>query len=202
MRDNKKFELTSETKVVLGKTLYRIKALMSFGSVSKGDKGGWIEKESNLSVYGNAWVSGDAWVFGNAEVFGNARVFGKARVSGDARVSGYARVSGDAEVSGNAWVSGDAEVFGNAMVFGNAEVSGNAEKMPITITGLSYLVTITDSHIKIGCEFHSTKEWEGFSDSLIKSMDGERAIEFWSQQKQTIIDLAKSHQISVSKKSA
>lgn len=29
----KKFELTSETKVVLGKTLHRIKALISFGGV-------------------------------------------------------------------------------------------------------------------------------------------------------------------------
>lgn len=45
----KKFELTSETKVVWGKTLFRIKALISFGNVTVGDLGGFIEKESNLS---------------------------------------------------------------------------------------------------------------------------------------------------------
>ena len=135
----KKYELTSETKVFLGKTLYRIKALVQFGNVNAGDLGGWIEKEENLSqsgnawvygdasVYGNAWVSGNARVYGNASVYGNARVYGDARVYGNAWVYGDARVSGNAEVSGNARVSGDASVYGDAEVYGNARVYGNAE---------------------------------------------------------------------------
>ena len=107
----KKYELTSETKIVFGHILYRIKALSSFGCVSAGDLGGFLESEKNLSQNGNAWVSGDA------------EVFGDAWVDGDAEVSGNARVSGDAEVFGDAWVYGDAEVSGDAEVFGNAEVS-------------------------------------------------------------------------------
>ena len=113
----KKYELTSETKIVFGHILYRIKALSSFGCVSAGDLGGFLESEKNLSQ------NGDAWVYGNAEVSGNARVYGNAEVSGNARVSGDARVSGNAEVSGNARVYGNAEVSGNARVYGNAEVS-------------------------------------------------------------------------------
>ena len=92
----KKFELTSEFVTFLGKKLFRIKALISFGNVKEGELGGYVEKEENLSNDGNAWVSGDAWVYGDAEV------------------SGDARVSGDAWVSGNAWVYGDAEVSGDA----------------------------------------------------------------------------------------
>ena len=88
----KKYELTSETKVFLGKTLYRIKALVQFGNVNAGDLGGWIEKEENLSQSGNAWVSGDARVYGDARVSGNAWVYGNAEVSGDARVYGNAEV--------------------------------------------------------------------------------------------------------------
>ena len=122
----KKYELTSETKVFLGKTLYRIKALVQFGNVNAGDLGGWIEKEENLSQSGNAWVYGDARVSGNAWVYGDARVSGNAEVYGDARVSGNARVYGDARVSGNAWVYGNAEVSGDARVYGNARVSGDA----------------------------------------------------------------------------
>ena len=61
----KKYELTSETKVSFGRTLYRIRALLSFGSVKAGDVGGWIEKESNLDQSGEARVSGEAWVFGS-----------------------------------------------------------------------------------------------------------------------------------------
>lgn len=63
----KKFELTTETKInIFGKKLFRIKALISFGPISAGEKGGWVEKEENLSQSGNAWV------FGNAEVYDNA----------------------------------------------------------------------------------------------------------------------------------
>ena len=94
----KKYELTSETKVFLGKTLYRIKALVQFGNVNAGDLGGWIEKEENLSQYGNAWVSGNARVYGNAVVDGNAEVSGNAVVDGNAEVYGNAEVSGNAEV--------------------------------------------------------------------------------------------------------
>jgi len=67
---NHKYELTKETKVVLGITLYRIKALISFGIIDKGTIGGWIEKEENLSHKGNAWVSGNARVYGDARVSG------------------------------------------------------------------------------------------------------------------------------------
>ena len=92
MGEIKKYELTAETKVnFLGKTLFRIKALVSFGTVKAGELGGWIEKEENLNQSGDAWVSGNALVYGNA------------------RVSGDAWVYGNAEVSGNAWVYGNAD---------------------------------------------------------------------------------------------
>ena len=48
-----KFKLTSETINVYGITLYRIEALISFGNVSKGDKGGFVEKELNINMYGD-----------------------------------------------------------------------------------------------------------------------------------------------------
>lgn len=94
----KKYELTEETVTVYGKTLYRIRAVRDFGSVKTGEFGGYIEKEENLSHFGNAWVSGNAWVFDNARVYDNAWV------------------CGDAKVYGDAWVSGNAEVF-NTMHF-------------------------------------------------------------------------------------
>lgn len=74
-----KYKLTSETKVIDGVEVHRIKALKSFGNVKKGDFGGWIESEKNLSQCGRAWVSDNAVVSGYATVFGNARVRGDAR---------------------------------------------------------------------------------------------------------------------------
>ena len=120
--------------------LYQIEALrdIPLHGVKKGDSGGYVKSESNLSHEGDAWVygdarvsghaevSGNAWVFGHAEVFGDARVYGGAWVSGNAWVYGNARVSGDARVYGNAQVFGHAQVYGNAWVYGDARVSGNA----------------------------------------------------------------------------
>ncbi len=130
-----KFKLTKESKInAWGGKLFRIEAIVNFkngnNEIKKGTKGGWVEKESNLS--GNAWVSGDArvcgnaWVSGDAMVCGNATVSGNARVYGDAMVCGNAWVYGDAMVCGNAWVSGNAMVCGNATVSGNATVYGDA----------------------------------------------------------------------------
>ena len=51
----KKFELTAEFVTnVFGKKLFRIKALVAFGDVEKGELGGFIEKEDNLSHDDNA----------------------------------------------------------------------------------------------------------------------------------------------------
>ena len=70
----KKYKLTEETKIIDGKELYRIEALKDFGSVKKGEKGGWIEKESNLSQNGDAWVYGDAWICGYAKISGDDKI--------------------------------------------------------------------------------------------------------------------------------
>ena len=106
--EEKKYKLTEESISYNGKTLYRIESVRDFSNnfseVKKGQKGGFIESEYNLShegdalVYGNASVYDNAMVSGNACVCDNAWVFGNANVSGKALVSGNAKVSGDAKV--------------------------------------------------------------------------------------------------------
>ena len=135
----KKYKLTEETINVYDRTLHRIESLRDFGNVKKGDKGGFIENEDNLSQWDDCWVYDNAMVFKNAMVYGNAQVYGDAQVSGDAQVYGNAKVCGDAwvigdakvygnaRVYGDAKVCGDARVYGNAMVYGNACVFGDAE---------------------------------------------------------------------------
>ena len=72
---SKKFELTTETKTLFGRTLYRIRALIAFSCVKAGELGGWVEKEENLSQEGNAWVCGNARVFGDARVTKHTHLF-------------------------------------------------------------------------------------------------------------------------------
>ena len=129
---DKKFELTDETINLRGKILYRIRALKDFGDVKKGDLGGFVEKESNLSQKGNCWICNDARVFddatiyGNAEIYGNARVYDNAEVSGDAKVFSNAVIYDNAEIFGKASIYGNARVCGNADIYGNARIYGNA----------------------------------------------------------------------------
>jgi len=124
----KKYELTNETFVLSNKTtLRRIKALRDFGDVKKGDLGGWIEKEENLSHEGDCWVYNDAQVYDNAKVYDDAKVYGDAYVYNEAMVYDKAEVYNNAEICDNAIICGNAEVFGNACVCGYACVCGEAK---------------------------------------------------------------------------
>lgn len=164
-----KYKFTGKTKEVYGKTLKQIVCVTAFSLASVGDVGGWIESDENLSQSGNAWVSGNARVFGNAEVSGNAWVFGDARVFGDAEVSG------------------------NARVFGDARVSGNGEKCTskaITISTNYHHVTITDTHITIGCQNKTKEFWSKADFKIIEKIDGEKSAMIFMEYKPFIMKLA------------
>ena len=91
-----------------------------------------------------------------------------------------------------AWVSGNATVSGNARVFGDATVLGNATKTPIVIQGdLPWTVTITDYHIRIGCQFYTIADWEKFDDKTIRAM-GYHALSFWRGHKSAIFNIIKA----------
>ena len=169
-----KYKLTYETMTTeSGVLLHRIECVESFGNIKEGDRGGWIEKEENLSQCGNCWVHGNAQVYGNARVSGNAwvyynaRVYGNALVYGNAWVYSNARVYGNAEVYGNAQVYDNARVYGNALVYGNAQVSEDA----VICNSNDYIVfknnwssfrhftwTRSNDMWKVGCFYGTGKE--------------------------------------------
>ena len=98
MRTTKKFKLTDNVNEFNGIRVYQIKAIRSFGNVTKGDLGGWVEKEENLSQIDDAWIDENAVVFGNAYIFGNALISGAAMIYGHARIYGNARVYTDLHI--------------------------------------------------------------------------------------------------------
>ena len=129
----KKYKLRTDlVKIHNLTTLYRIEALKDFRYVKKGDLGGWIEKEDNLSQRGNCWVFDDACVYDNAKVCGEAQVYGKAEVWGnskvldDAEVDGETKVCGNVEIGGNSEVRCESAILDNAKIYGNARIGGNA----------------------------------------------------------------------------
>lgn len=123
MTENKKYELTDETITFSGLTLHRIRALKDFGNVIKGDLGGFIESEKNLSHSGTCWVYDDAMVYRNARVIENAKIMQNAEIYNKAIVSKNALVNNDARVFERAIITDFASVSGHAMVCGKAIVS-------------------------------------------------------------------------------
>ena len=123
----KKFELTEETIQCNGHTLYRIKALKDFSDVTKGDIGGFVEKEDNLSQDGNCWIYDNAKVYTRSVVFDNSKVYGSAEVCGNAKIYGNAKVYENAMVFDHAGVYDNSEVYGNSYVLGNAKIVGHAK---------------------------------------------------------------------------
>ena len=146
----KKYRLTDETIEFNGVKLYRIEALRDFGDVKKGDKGGFVQSEKNLSQFGNCWIYGDAKVFnyayvscdaicecssliyGHARVADNARIFHNSKVHGyscileNAYISNYSNVYGTACIRGNAFIRNNSTIHDDVEVYGNAIISGTS----------------------------------------------------------------------------
>ena len=128
----KKYEITEKTKVAYGVKLHQIRALVDIlddcGSVwvHKGDVGGWIEKEENLSQNGRCWVREDnSYVMGNAFVCDDAHILASSVIRDNAQISGKAivalsTISDEAKVYDNARVNsctagGTSQIYGNAV---------------------------------------------------------------------------------------
>ena len=156
----KKYRLLENDTITVGnRTLYRIEALRDFADVEKGDKGGYVESEDNLSHDGNCWVYGNARVCGDAWVYGDARVYG------------------------NAWVYGDAWVYGNAHVSGNAKVSGNADYYVgknVWSSGRYFTYTRSNRMWKVGCFYGTGEELieKAYKDSKVSGREYERVVRY------------------------
>ena len=185
----KKYKLTEETINVGDTALYRIEALRDFGDVKKGDKGGFIEKEGNLSQSDNCWVYGNAKVCDKAMVYNKAKVYEYAAVFDDAMVCGNAKVYGNARVCDNVWVNskvqvcGCAEVFGKAKICGDAVITSNSDYIVFKnwwSSGRYFTWTRSNNMWKVGC-FHGTgKELieKAYKDSEISGREYERVVKY------------------------
>ena len=128
----KKYKILKNKSIIHNmRTLYRIKALKDFNtvdgrSVNKGEFGGYVESENNLSQEGTCWIFGNAKVYDNAVICDDALISGSAVVSQRAKVFNKAIVYGNAKIHGNAKICGKVQIYGNAEVYGNAYVCGDA----------------------------------------------------------------------------
>lgn len=102
----KKYELFKDVENAPDEGVFRIRALRDFGNVKKGDIGGFVESEANLSHEGNAWIADSAMVTGMARVVDDALIKDETVISGNVVVSGNTVICGAATFSGDMIISG------------------------------------------------------------------------------------------------
>lgn len=125
----KKFKLTDETIEFRGHTLYRIKALRSFSDVRKGDKGGFVEREDNLSHDRDCWIYNDSKVLEFARVFGNAKIFGNVEVYDNVEIYDNAKIYGNVKLYKSLLIYDTVEIFGldKIEIVGDFSIKDNAK---------------------------------------------------------------------------
>lgn len=142
--EEKKYKLIESSCAWLyGRPIYRIQALRDFSDVKKGDLGGFVESEGNLSQEGDCWiydmaqameksrVEDDACLRDCAKMYGSSLLKDKAQLQGCARMIQYAcladnAVAIDTEISGFADITGDVVIRRNKdyMVFSDIPEAG------------------------------------------------------------------------------
>ncbi|PAF46199.1 hypothetical protein BKH41_09440 [Helicobacter sp. 12S02232-10] len=100
-QEDKKYKLTNESVEYKQTKLFRIEALRDFDDVKAGDKGGFVEDESNLSHNGNAWIYDSAIVLNGAKLSDNAKAYHKSVVGSETLIYGDVKITGGVEVYEN-----------------------------------------------------------------------------------------------------
>ena len=181
--DTIKFKLTDECITFSNRKLYRIEALKDFSDVKKGEKGGFVENERNLSQENNCWIYDDAKVFDNASVFGNAIVSGNAKIYGYAKIYGISLIYENAIVCENAKVYEFAKVYSNAEIFSDATVISDSDYIIFKnwwSSGRCFTWTRSNNMWKVGC-FHGTGEEliaKAYKDSELSGREYERVVKY------------------------
>ena len=161
----KKYKLTDETITYKGKVLRRIEALKDFADVKKGDKGGYVKSEKNLSQIGKCWVYNNAKVYENAKVCDNAIVYDRA------------------EVYENSIVCSDAKVCGYATIFGNAVIADKCDYIVFKnwwSSGRHFTWTKSNNMWSVGCFYGTGKELieKSYEDSELSEKEYERVVKY------------------------
>ena len=99
-------------------------ALKTFGNIRKGQKGGYVSSEANLSQEGTCWVYPNAMVVSDASVRDDAQIF-SGIVQDSAVIADNAKI-GDRNRGDSTIITGSAVIINNARVYGAARVGGRA----------------------------------------------------------------------------
>lgn len=133
--EEKKYKLIESSRAwQYSRPIYRIQALRDFSDVKKGDLGGFVESEANLSQMGDCWiydmaqavdksrVEGDACLRDCSKMYGSSIIKDKAQLQGRARMLHYSCLADNA-------VAIDTHILGFATITGDVVIRSTEDYM-------------------------------------------------------------------------
>ena len=176
---SRKYELTDETIMFEDNVLYRIRALKDIPGAVKGDLGGFVRSEENLSQEGDCWIFPESKVVGNSKVSGDATILGEVTIFNDVNITDRAMINGNLIIADNVEISGKSNIFiesgiirnkvkicDNVVISGKMRISNNVEISGNTVL-LGNLKISDSSIIKSKYDFMIFKEFGGKNDDVI-----------------------------------
>lgn len=121
--EDKKYELAPETVTEFySKSMYRIRALKDFSDVKKGDLGGYVESEENLSQTGDCWIYDDSIVGLGSRVTHNAAVKSSSTVIDYSEIKDNTVIDDSSHIDNSSIVSDQSKVIRSFITNGSAVV--------------------------------------------------------------------------------
>ena len=114
--ENRKYEITDITMEFEGRRLYRIRALKDFSDVKKGDLGGWVESEYNLSQNYNCWI------YDEAKAMDRSRMYGDSAMHDYSKMYDYSTMYDGSEMYDSSEMHDYSEMYDNSKMFNNSEM--------------------------------------------------------------------------------
>ena len=142
-------------------------------------------------IYGHQRIHGNQFIDGDQKVLGDQQVWGSLKAKGNQEITGYQEVGGGQRIKGYQVVKGHQEVCGTQHVTGTSTVLENETNFSFVINQEKYKIYLMTSLIKIGCQIHTPKEWENFTDKEISAMDtidNDGALQWWKRWRKLILD--------------
>ena len=120
----KKYEILMDEENTIewnGHILHRIKALKDFRNVRKGDIGGYVQKEKNLSQEGNCWI------YDNAKAMDSSRIYDNSEMHDNSVMHENSIMFDNSEIHDSSIMHDNCRMYNDSRMYGDGELNNKAK---------------------------------------------------------------------------
>ena len=131
-KEDKKYEILIDKEHTVkynGRILHRIRALKDFDGVKKGDIGGFVQSEHNLSHDGNCWIYDDAKCMDSAKCMDDSIMFDNSIMYNNSKMYDYSRMCDYSKMFDNSIMYNNSIMFDNSRMYDNSIMYDNSRML-------------------------------------------------------------------------